>query len=584
MSTEANDATIASEHAEAQHIGANDGELKPGTKVGEYELEDKLGEGGFGTVYKATHPLIGKVAAVKVLSRQYSTQPDMVSRFISEARAVNQIQHSYIIDIFSFGRLPDGRHYFVMEYLKGMPLEDYIEERGRLAPAIAVSCLRGVAKALDAAHAKGIAHRDLKPDNVFLVENEDGSFKPKLLDFGIAKLLSEDDQSSHKTKTGAPLGTPYYMSPEQCRGRDVDHRTDIYAFGVMTYKMLTGQVPFDGEDYMTILLKQMSEEPEPPSSLVPELNPQIDESVAWMMKKSPSERPPNLVTAVRSLESAVTAAGIDMPTPPPPTGVYAATTSPFVHQSIPSIPARLPPEKRKSKTPSKIVSDLALDATVAPGDAEHKFVTADVRDAAPIEEPQAETTDKKGGILLFAVAGLLAAGVAGFLLMSSSSGSSSDGEASAGTAAVVPVDNARKTATGMAEKTVAPATPVAPAPPQYVTITIDGPPAGTEVHDADGLRGVVPGAFQVRRRDQQMTLILKAAGHQPKAIQLTPDKDQSQSVELVALPTDDVGDANTKERKRTGKTKKKRDKTKKGGTTKPVDKKRGRDAIEQPDW
>src|SRR5262249_29514066 len=158
-----------------------------------------LGEGGFGAVYKAVHPLIGKTAAVKILNRQYSSNPQMVSRFIAEARAVNQIRHKNIIDIFSFGVLADGRQYFVMELLEGMPFDRYIDTHGRLAPEVALPILRQVARALDAAHAQQIVHRDLKPENIYLTFDEDGGVHPKLLDFGIAKLTT-DASGGHKTR------------------------------------------------------------------------------------------------------------------------------------------------------------------------------------------------------------------------------------------------------------------------------------------------------------------------------------------------------------------------------------------------
>src|SRR5688572_12034772 len=219
-------------------FGNADQDLDAGQTVGEYVIDDKLGEGGFGAVFKATHPLIGKQVAIKVLFRQYSANPQMVSRFISEARAVNQIRHKNIIDIFSFGQLPDGRHYYVMEYLQGVTLDEHLGMRGRLTMGDALPILRQLARALDAAHAKGIAHRDLKPENIFIAAGDDEVY-PKLLDFGIAKLLV-DGKRQHKTRTGAPIGTPYYMSPERCRGRDVDHRTDIYSFGILAYQMLTG--------------------------------------------------------------------------------------------------------------------------------------------------------------------------------------------------------------------------------------------------------------------------------------------------------------------------------------------------------
>ena len=261
-------------------------DLEIGQKVGEYEIQKKIGQGGFGAVFKATHPLIGKDVAIKVLSRKFSSDPEMVSRFIAEARAVNQIRNRHIIDIFGFGQLADGRAYYVMEYLEGEPL-DALTDRGRVGLPTALPILTSLAKALDAAHAKGIAHRDLKAENVFLMRDPDGGMFPKLLDFGIAKLLGSDETLKHKTRTGAPIGTPYYRSPEQCRGRDVDQRTDIYAFGVLCYLMLTGSYPHDGDDYMDILMKQIQEDPALPSQVADDLPAGIDDAIMWMMAKDP---------------------------------------------------------------------------------------------------------------------------------------------------------------------------------------------------------------------------------------------------------------------------------------------------------
>ena len=295
-----------------------DADLQPGRVVGEYRVEGKLGQGGFGTVYRAVHPLIGKAAAIKVLSRQFSSNPQMVARFIAEARAVNQIRHRHIIDIFAFGSLDDGRQYFVMELLEGMTLDAYLKQRGRLTPEQAIPILRAVGRALDAAHARDIAHRDLKPENVFL-SMQDGEVFPKLLDFGIAKLMGESAGSSGlKTNTGTPIGTPHYMSPEQCRGRDVDHRTDVYSFGVMAHELLTGKLPFHGNDIMDLLMKQVMSPPPPMSKVCDELSPALDAAVLAMMEKEPDRRPKSLGEAVESLARAAREAGYDVALAPPP--------------------------------------------------------------------------------------------------------------------------------------------------------------------------------------------------------------------------------------------------------------------------
>jgi serine/threonine-protein kinase len=280
-----------------------DRDLQAGDVVGEYRVEGKLGEGGFGTVYRAVHPVIGKPAAIKVLARQYSTNPQMVSRFIAEARAVNQIGHRNIIQTFSFGQTADGRQYYMMDLLDGVPFDKHLAQRGPLTLAQAMPILRGIARAIDAAHAKGILHRDLKPENVYLVFDEDGGIEPKLLDFGLAKLVGETS-GNHKTKTGTPMGTPYYMSPEQCRGIALDGRTDVYAFGAMVFEVLTGRVPFPGATPMDVLVKHMSDEAPAASSVNAGVPAELDAPIARMLAKEPDARPRTIGAALDALAEA----------------------------------------------------------------------------------------------------------------------------------------------------------------------------------------------------------------------------------------------------------------------------------------
>ncbi len=213
-----------------------------GVEVGGYVVETELGRGGMGVVYAATHPMIGKRAAIKVMTRELSDNPAIVDRFIQEARSVNEIGHPNIVDIFAFGAMPDGRRYLVMDLVKGEPLRRRIK-RGALPVPDAVALLDETACALIAAHDKGIIHRDLKPDNVFIVDNP-ARFEIRLLDFGLAKLLpTAAIGRAFRTATGAQIGTPDYMSPEQLRGSRVDHRTDIYALGIMMFETLTRSRP-----------------------------------------------------------------------------------------------------------------------------------------------------------------------------------------------------------------------------------------------------------------------------------------------------------------------------------------------------
>jgi serine/threonine protein kinase len=263
-------------------------ELTEGAPVGEYEVQNQIGEGAMGTVYSAIHPLIGKKVAIKVLKPELCANQASIDRFVHEAQAVNKIGHPNIVDVFSLGELPDGRAYMVMEWLRGEDLKTRLA-RGPVTPADSCDILDGIARALDAAHAKQIVHRDLKPDNVFLHKVDDGPLMVKLLDFGIAKLVRVTP-GTEKTQTGNMLGTPKYISPEQARGISVDHRSDIYSLGVMAYEMLAGRCPFLGETAMDIVVQHLSD-PAPQLSQFAKVPKALEQCVMRMLEKDPVNRP-----------------------------------------------------------------------------------------------------------------------------------------------------------------------------------------------------------------------------------------------------------------------------------------------------
>ena len=263
-------------------------ELTEGAPVGEYEIQTQIGEGAMGTVYSAVHPLIGKKVAIKVLKPELCANQATIDRFVTEAQAVNKIGHPNIVDVFSLGELPDGRAYMVMEWLRGEDLKTRLA-RGPVSVADTCDVLDGIARALDAAHAKQIVHRDLKPDNVFLHKLDDGPLMVKLLDFGIAKLVRVTP-GTEKTQTGNMLGTPKYISPEQARGVSVDHRSDIYSLGVMAYEMLAGRPPFQGETAMDIVVQHLGDPP-PPLGQFAKLPKTLEQCVMRMLEKEPANRP-----------------------------------------------------------------------------------------------------------------------------------------------------------------------------------------------------------------------------------------------------------------------------------------------------
>ena len=267
-----------------------DSELGPGMIVGEYRIESKLGQGGMATVYAGTQPVIGKKVAVKVMSRQLCVDPVQVERFVQEARSVNQIGHPNLVDVFAFGALPDGRSYFVMEWLQGETLAARLR-RGWLPVPEAVAILFQICDGLAAAHDKSIVHRDLKPENIFLVPVRNRRLLVKLLDFGIAKLLGRRDARIDRTAEGMTPGTPSYMSPEQTRGKDVDHRTDIYSLGVTAFEMVCGRLPYLGTDAVDILYQHIHAMPPAPSSLRPDIPLQLERLILQMLDKKPDRRP-----------------------------------------------------------------------------------------------------------------------------------------------------------------------------------------------------------------------------------------------------------------------------------------------------
>ncbi|MBU1238925.1 protein kinase [Myxococcota bacterium] len=342
-----------------------------GEKIRGYLIEKKLGEGGFGTVYLAVNPTIERKAAVKILHRECSDSEAVINRFISEARAVNKINHPNIIQVFDFDRLDDGRFYFMMEYIEGQELSALMAGDPPLSIPQILALLDPVTRGLEAAHLCDIVHRDLKPENIMVYDGWD-NISVKILDFGIAK-LSESTDSERRTKTGQLLGTPAYMSPEQAKGEKntVTHLSDIYSLGVIIYEMVSGTLPVKGETIMALLLNILTQIPEDLHQLNPEIPKNFSDIILSALEKDPQKRPQSargffeaLVQAAveagyildgvvsRDLSSAVTLDMVSKRTP---------TQQPQLQKTLPQTmePSPAPNKTSSAKNPSKEIEDHA---------------------------------------------------------------------------------------------------------------------------------------------------------------------------------------------------------------------------------
>jgi len=253
-----------------------------------YEIVGVLGEGGMGRVYRARHRrLPNKQYAIKMLHHDLARQPEVVARFQREAEAVAALEHPNIVGVYDVNSAPDGRPYLVQELLEGVELAAHLDRVGRLPPASAVAIVRQICHALGAAHARGIVHRDVKPENVILM-GDLATPTVKMLDFGISKVAEAE---TALTKTGVVMGTPAYMAPEQARGDRVDARADIYAVGAILYRAVTGRKPFEGLEAMATLTAVLVEEPPRPRSLEQKVPEALELVIQRAMAKSSAERP-----------------------------------------------------------------------------------------------------------------------------------------------------------------------------------------------------------------------------------------------------------------------------------------------------
>ncbi len=452
-----------------------------GQTIGNYRVTRQLGEGGMGVVYEAEHPVIGRKVAIKLLHLALARDPEVVARFFNEARAIHTVGHENIVEIMDFGQTADGQPYFIMEFLAGEAMNDRIA-RNVLSPVEACEVTEQICRALGAAHDKGIVHRDLKPHNVQILPSNSGRMHLKLLDFGVAKILNAADLSqSVKTRTGSLMGTPIYMSPEQCKGAgDIDSRTDIYSLGVMLYEMLAGRPPFVAAGVGELFAMHMLQPPPPLTDFAPKTPPMMAAAVMKALAKDPRDR----FATMEELRQAFLGDNLPMPT-------YRAPGRTQNYRSRPA--STLPmPAAHASTTLSAAPREVASDS--AAGDKKKS----------------------RAGLVLGAV--LLAGGAATYLFM-------------------VPKGNKTEANAPAAEAAAAPA---APAPSKMVTVRFESNPPGAHVARVTDEKdlGAVPFELKLPRAGGKPEYRFHLDGYQDQtlAIDLGSDRTLKATLEKVAVP------------------------------------------------
>jgi serine/threonine protein kinase len=481
-----------------------------------YRLTRLIGEGGMGAVYEAEHQRIHRQVAVKLMRERSGGGVASVERFHREAMAASAIGHPNIIEIFDVGLEADGTAFIVMELLRGTSLSALLKLEGVVVPARALSFALQVLSALDAAHRKGIIHRDLKPDNVFLAVDRMMREVVKLLDFGVAKIQGTAERDLELTKSGVVFGSPFYLSPEQARGRkDLDHRVDVWSCGVILYQMLGGKRPFEGENYNEILGRILMDEPIPLLDLAPEIPPGLARVVERALAK---DREVRFGTAFEMLEALLEFHD------PTPDQMSTQVIRVLGHRDE-GPPAEVDPRFRV------VIPDAGFSSSPSHPPPRRSDPLSETMPSGPLPEVSRGRPSRRRRNLLagFGILVLAAGLAAGLVLAGGGRDAAGQGDAVADRPAEH-ADGAAELADGAAEL----AEGEAPRPPSgEVTIRLVGLPDGAAL-TVDGRPAQPP--LRLPRSDVPVVLRVAAPGFEPLDKALLPDRDQEIALDPVPLP------------------------------------------------
>ena len=358
-----------------------------------FMILDHLGDGGMGKVYKAEQLTLNKIVAIKILHRNLLQNETQVKRFQREAWSASRLDHPHSIGIIDVGRTTDDSHFIAMEYLEGVELTEIIQHEFPISPERIVHIMDQVLSVLHEAHENKIIHRDLKPENIMLIERAEEEDFVKVLDFGIAKLQERDPNMPALTMQGIVCGTPEYMSPEQAMGKELDHRTDIYASGCILYEMLTGEVPFNANNYQAILGMHIRNDPERPCLKRPDLDihPKIEEIALMAMQKDREMRFPDALAMKRALEVAIRLSSPEVVSPAIQAVNKGGVTSVSAKTGTAIFTAEPEPEAEEEPPPSPVLHKTLMEEPQADAEPEREATQPQAPPATPPVVPKPAT-------------------------------------------------------------------------------------------------------------------------------------------------------------------------------------------------